>query len=166
MPCSRSRHLVLWSLGTLTGQQRFYDTGLVRQKKRFYNRDSYVVSPVFSSFLPFFSLSVFPFFLSFFLLICFVDCWVFIEINLLLPQPNISPPDKHGWGRRFLLGLGREVQSLSRGVVIIMKIKIALLCFDRTRMLGFHIFLSFFAGRLSVLEDVDEESCLIETMLF
>jgi hypothetical protein len=50
--------------------------------------------------------------------------------------------------------------------VIIMKIKIALLCFDRTRMLGFHIFLSFFAGRLSVLEDVDDESCLIETMLF
>jgi hypothetical protein len=25
----RSRHLVLWSLGTLTGQQRFYGTGLV-----------------------------------------------------------------------------------------------------------------------------------------
>jgi hypothetical protein len=27
--CLRSRHLVLWSLGTLTGQQRFYGTGLV-----------------------------------------------------------------------------------------------------------------------------------------
>jgi hypothetical protein len=25
----RSHHLVLWSLETLTGQQRFYDTGLV-----------------------------------------------------------------------------------------------------------------------------------------
>jgi len=25
----RSRNLVLWSLGTLTGQQRFYDAGLV-----------------------------------------------------------------------------------------------------------------------------------------
>jgi hypothetical protein len=25
----RSRHLVLWSLGTLTGQQRFYGAGLV-----------------------------------------------------------------------------------------------------------------------------------------
>jgi hypothetical protein len=33
-------------------------------------------------------------------------------------------------------------------------------------MLGFHIFLSFFAGKLSVLEDVDEEPCLIETVLF
>jgi hypothetical protein len=50
--------------------------------------------------------------------------------------------------------------------VIIMKIKIALLCFDKTRMLGFHIFLSFFAGRLSVLKDVDEEPCLIETVMF
>jgi len=29
MSCLRSRHLVLWSLGTLTGQQRFYGTGLV-----------------------------------------------------------------------------------------------------------------------------------------
>jgi hypothetical protein len=47
-----------------------------------------------------------------------------------------------------------------------MKIKIALLCFDKTRMLGFHIFLSFFAGRLSVLKDVDEEPCLIETVMF
>ena len=27
--CLRSRHLVLWSLGTLTGQQRFYVSGLV-----------------------------------------------------------------------------------------------------------------------------------------
>jgi hypothetical protein len=27
--CLRSRHLVLWSLGTQTGQQRFYGTGLV-----------------------------------------------------------------------------------------------------------------------------------------
>jgi len=27
--CLRSRHLVLWSLGTLTGQQRFYGSGLV-----------------------------------------------------------------------------------------------------------------------------------------
>jgi hypothetical protein len=29
MSCLRSRHLVLWSLGTLTGQQRFYGSGLV-----------------------------------------------------------------------------------------------------------------------------------------
>jgi hypothetical protein len=27
--CLRSRHLVLWSLETLTGQQRFYGSGLV-----------------------------------------------------------------------------------------------------------------------------------------
>jgi hypothetical protein len=27
--CLRSRHLALWSLGTLTGQQRFYGSGLV-----------------------------------------------------------------------------------------------------------------------------------------
>jgi len=27
--CLGSRHLVLWSLGTLTGQQRFYGSGLV-----------------------------------------------------------------------------------------------------------------------------------------
>jgi len=30
--CSRSRHLVLWSLETLTGQQKFYGTELVTQK--------------------------------------------------------------------------------------------------------------------------------------
>ena len=35
--CLRSRHLVLWSLGTLTGQQRFYGTGLVTQKEKYYN---------------------------------------------------------------------------------------------------------------------------------
>jgi hypothetical protein len=29
MSCLMSRHLVLWSLGTLTGQQRFYGTELV-----------------------------------------------------------------------------------------------------------------------------------------
>jgi len=29
MFCLGSRHLVLWSLGTLTGQQRFYGSGLV-----------------------------------------------------------------------------------------------------------------------------------------
>jgi hypothetical protein len=29
MSCLRSHHLVLWSLGTLTGQQRFYGSGLV-----------------------------------------------------------------------------------------------------------------------------------------
>jgi hypothetical protein len=29
MSCLRSRHLVLWSLGTLTGQQRFYGSGLI-----------------------------------------------------------------------------------------------------------------------------------------
>jgi hypothetical protein len=29
MSCLRSRHLVLWSLGTLTGQHRFYGMGLV-----------------------------------------------------------------------------------------------------------------------------------------
>jgi hypothetical protein len=34
---SRSRHLVLWSLGTLTGQQRFYGTRLVTQKERCYH---------------------------------------------------------------------------------------------------------------------------------
>jgi len=38
-----------------------------------------------------------------------VNCWVFIGTNLPLPQPHVSPPDKHGWRRRFLLGLGREV---------------------------------------------------------
>ena len=27
--CLRNRHLVLWSLGTLTSQQRFYGSGLV-----------------------------------------------------------------------------------------------------------------------------------------
>jgi len=37
----------------------------------------------------------------------FVNCWVFIGTNPPLPQPNVSPPDKHGWERRFLLGLGR-----------------------------------------------------------
>jgi hypothetical protein len=31
--CLRSRHLVLWSLGTLTGQQRFYGTGLITQRE-------------------------------------------------------------------------------------------------------------------------------------
>ena len=30
----RNRHLVLWSLETLTGQQRFYGTRLVTQKKK------------------------------------------------------------------------------------------------------------------------------------
>jgi len=29
MYCLRSRHLVLWSVGTLTGQQKFYGLGLV-----------------------------------------------------------------------------------------------------------------------------------------
>jgi len=57
------------------------------------------------------------------------------------PSAYISPPNKHDWGSRFLLGLGRNVQSLSHRVVIIMKIKIALLCFDMTRMLVFHNFL-------------------------
>ena len=33
----RSCHLVLWSLGTLTGQQRFYDTRLITQKERCYH---------------------------------------------------------------------------------------------------------------------------------
>jgi hypothetical protein len=37
MSSLRSRHLVLWSLGTLTGQQRFYGTGLVTQKERCYH---------------------------------------------------------------------------------------------------------------------------------
>jgi len=37
MYCSRSRHLILWSLETLTGQHRFYDTGLVTQKGRCYH---------------------------------------------------------------------------------------------------------------------------------
>jgi len=35
--CLRSRHLVLWSLGTLTGQQRLYGTRLVTQKGRYYH---------------------------------------------------------------------------------------------------------------------------------
>jgi len=35
--CSRSHHLVLWSLGTLTSQQRFYGTGLITQKERCYH---------------------------------------------------------------------------------------------------------------------------------
>jgi len=47
-----------------------------------------------------------------------------------------------------------------------MKIKIAFLCFDRTRMLVFHNFLPFFAGGLSVFEDEDEEQHLIEVALF
>jgi hypothetical protein len=33
----RSHHLVLWLLGTLTGQQRFYGTRLVTQKGRYYH---------------------------------------------------------------------------------------------------------------------------------
>ena len=33
----RSHHLVLWSLGTLTGQQRFYGSGLVTYKGRYYH---------------------------------------------------------------------------------------------------------------------------------
>jgi len=47
-----------------------------------------VVSP---SVLVFFSVFSFLFLPSYF----FVDCWVFIRINPPLPQPNISPPDKH-----------------------------------------------------------------------
>ena len=35
--CSRSRHLVLWSLETLTGQHRFYGMRLVTQKERCYH---------------------------------------------------------------------------------------------------------------------------------
>ena len=35
--CSSSRHLVLWSLGTLTGQQRFYGPRLVTRKGRCYH---------------------------------------------------------------------------------------------------------------------------------
>jgi hypothetical protein len=35
--CLRSRHLVLWSLGTLTGQHRFYGSRLVTQKGRYYH---------------------------------------------------------------------------------------------------------------------------------
>jgi hypothetical protein len=35
--CLRSRHLVLWLLGTLTGQQRSYGSGLVTQKGRYYH---------------------------------------------------------------------------------------------------------------------------------
>jgi len=33
----RSRHLVLWSLETLIGQQRFYGTRLVTWKRRYYH---------------------------------------------------------------------------------------------------------------------------------
>jgi hypothetical protein len=51
-------------------------------------------------------------------------------------------------------------------VVIIIKIKIALLCFDRIGMLVFHTFLSFFAGGFSMLEYEDKESRLIEMTLF
>jgi hypothetical protein len=61
---------------------------------------------------------------------------VFIGITLLC-SAYVSPPDKHGLGSRFLLGLGRDIQSLSPLVVITMKIRIDLLCFDRTRMLAF-----------------------------
>jgi len=82
------------------------------------------------------------------------------------PSAYVSPPNKHDWGSQFLLRLGCDVQSLSHRVVIIMKIKIALLCFDRTRMLVFHNFLPLFAGGLLVFEDEDEEQRLIETTLF
>jgi hypothetical protein len=34
---SRSRHLVLWLLGTLTGQQKFYSTGLVTRNGSYYH---------------------------------------------------------------------------------------------------------------------------------
>jgi len=61
---------------------------------------------------------------------------VFIGITLLC-SAYVSPPDKHGLGSRFLLGLGRDIQSLSPLVVITMKIRIDLWCFDRTRMLAF-----------------------------
>jgi hypothetical protein len=37
MSCLRSCHLVLWSLETLTGQQRFYGTRLVTQNIRYYH---------------------------------------------------------------------------------------------------------------------------------
>jgi hypothetical protein len=37
MSCLRSCHLVLWSLKTLTGQQRFYGTRLVMQEERYYH---------------------------------------------------------------------------------------------------------------------------------
>ena len=37
MSSLRSRHLVLWSLETLTGQQRFYVTELVTRKGRYYH---------------------------------------------------------------------------------------------------------------------------------
>jgi hypothetical protein len=33
----RSRHLVLWSLGTLIDQQRFYGSWLVTEKKKYYH---------------------------------------------------------------------------------------------------------------------------------
>ena len=80
-----------------------------------------------------------------------VNCRVFIGTNPSLPQPYVSPPDKHGWRRRFLLGFGREVSSLSRRVEIIMKINTAFLCFERTRMLVFHTSVSYFAGGRSVI---------------
>jgi hypothetical protein len=37
MSCLMSRYLVLWSLGTLTSQHRFYDMRLVTQKERYYH---------------------------------------------------------------------------------------------------------------------------------
>jgi hypothetical protein len=37
MSSLRSRHLVLWSLGTLTSQQRFYGTRLVTRNRRYYH---------------------------------------------------------------------------------------------------------------------------------
>jgi hypothetical protein len=37
MSCSRSRHLVLWSLGILTIQQRFYGMEMVKRKGRCYH---------------------------------------------------------------------------------------------------------------------------------
>jgi hypothetical protein len=37
MSCSMSRYLILWSLKTLTGQQRFYSMGLVTRKEGYYH---------------------------------------------------------------------------------------------------------------------------------
>jgi len=125
-------------------------------------------------FFPPFSFSLLSFPVFYFFFLCFSSlffsllCWLFgiYRDQSSSPSAYVSPPNKHGWGSQFLLRLGCDVQSLSHRVVIIMKIKIAFLCFDRTRMLVFHNFLPFFAGGLSVFEDEDEEQHLIEVALF
>jgi len=121
----------------------------------------FVFSAFSTCFFCFFSMFFFPLFFS-----LLYRLFGIYRDQSSSPSAYVSPPNKHGWGSQFLLRLGCDVQSLSHRVVIIMKIKIALLCFDRTRMLVFHNFLPLFAGGLSVFEDEDEEQRLIEKALF